>query len=464
MRNFRLKLTIYTLLGVLALSRPALAFNQDYLMPDYELERGDSMNLADIQRFLERKGTLGYQYFTDTDGITRTAAEIIWRVATGNRISPKFLLALMQREQSLVEDQLPTQGQFDWAMGYGVCDDCSTAETSVARFRGFGKQVSGAARQLREGYIPDILTNGKTSAGFGPGITKLVDGTPVTPANMATAILYTYTPHLHGNVNFASIWDRWFSKTHPDGTIVTADNRVFWFIQNSIRRRFASISALASRTDLDEVVPISSSDLEKYDEGKPIRFANYSLLRATDGGIFLLVDDARRPIISMKVFRTLGFNADELVDVTDEDLASYPEGEAITLESAYPQGGLLQDKISGGVYWVQDGVKYPIWSKEIMNINFGSHPITQISSEELTHYRTGEPIRFRDGTLVGAKGSPTVYVISNGERRPISSESVFNSYGWKWNNIVWTLDGAVNLHPLGEPVLLTGDLETATNP
>ena len=35
---------------------------------------------------------------------------------------------------------------------------------------------------------------GATQTGWGPGITKMVDGRPVTPVNKATAILYTYTP------------------------------------------------------------------------------------------------------------------------------------------------------------------------------------------------------------------------------------------------------------------------------
>lgn len=458
-------LTVYTLLVTLLWPRQTVfAVDPDYLMSDYELEQGTSMSLADIQRFLERKGTLGYRYMVDADGLTRTAAEILWRAATASNISPKFLLALMQREQSLVEDPNPTQGQLDWAMGYGACDGCSTADPSVARFRGFGKQVSGAARQVREGYLPDLDANGKTAAGFGPGITKTVDGERVTPANNATAILYSYTPHLHGNLNFATIWNRWFSKTHPDGTIVTTDNRVFWTIQDGSRRKFSSISALASRANIDDAIPISETDLETYDVGNPIRFPNYSLLKAPNGGIYLLVGESKRPIVSMPVFRTLGFTLDEVIDASLADLGTYSEGLPITLESAYPQGGLLQDKTTGGVYWVQDGVKSPIWSKEIMNVNFGSRPITPVSSQELDGFTTGAPVRFRDGTLVGATGSPAVYVISKGLRRPIPSESVFNTYGWRWSNIIWTLDGAVALHPLGEPVLEIGDVETAAIP
>ena len=220
------------------------------------------MSLADIHTFLMRRGALAFRYLADTDGVVKTPAEIIHRVAATWSISPKFLLTLLQREQSIVEDPAPTQGQFDWATGFAVCDSCSTDDPDVAAWRGFANQVEGAARQIRNRYLPDLAAKGVTVSGIGPGIPRVIDGVTVVPSNDATAVLYTYTPHLQGNLNFAKIWQRWFSLSHPDGTVVKrAAKPDVWLIQDGEKRRFASRSAFLTRfRDADVVV---ASDAER---------------------------------------------------------------------------------------------------------------------------------------------------------------------------------------------------------
>ncbi len=410
------------------------------------------MNLTQLQSFLMQKSSsLAYYYTPDVDGVTKTAAEIISRAATTYTISPKFLLTLLQREQSLVEAKRPTQGQYDWAAGFAVCDSCAKDDPDVVPWKGFAKQVEGAARQIRNRYLPDLERKGTTISGIGPGITKDIDGTPVTFANKATSVLYTYTPHLHGNSNFVKIWQRWFSLQYPDGSLVqVAGSKDIWRIADGEKRKFSSKTVFLSLFNEKDVLPISQADLDAYPEGTGMKFPNYSLLQNTAGDIYLLDGDTKRRIASMDVFRKLGFNPDETEDATDEDLAGYTDGPILSLDSAYPRGALIQDKKTGGVYWVQDGQRYPIWSKEILNARFPKKPITQASTDQLETYPGGAPVTFRDGQLIGAAGKPTVYVIEHGMRRPIADEATFRHFGWQMKNIIWTDEKAVNIHPLGD--------------
>jgi len=66
---------------------------------------------------------------------------------------------------------------------------------------------------------------------------------------------------------------------------------------------------------------------------------------------------------------------------------------------------------------------------------------------------TGDPVRLKDGTLVKA-GSPLVYVISNGSRRPILNEDAFLALGYRWNDIVTVDARTLELHPEGESLAL----------
>ncbi len=422
------------------------------LLSDHELVDSAAMSLTQLQSFLMQKSSsLAYYYAPDVDGVTKTAAEIISRAATTYTISPKFLLALLQREQSLVEAKRPTQGQYDWAAGFAVCDSCAKDDPDVIPWKGFAKQVEGAARQIRNRYLPDLETKGTTISGIGPGITKDIDGTPVTFANKATSVLYTYTPHLHGNINFVNIWQRWFSLHYPDGSLVqVAGSKDIWRIANGEKRKFSSKSVFLSLFSEKDILPISQADVDAYTEGTGMRFPNYSLLQSASGDLYLLDGDAKRKIASMDVFRKLGFNPDEIEEATEDDLVAYTDGPLLSLESSYPRGALLQDKKTGGVYWVQDGQRYPIWSKEILNTRFPKKPITQASTDQLAEYPSGAPVSFRDGQLIGATGKPTVYVIEHGMRRPIADETTFHHFGWQMKNIIWTDEKAVNIHPLGD--------------
>ncbi len=102
------------------------------------------------------------------------------------------------------------------------------------------------------------------------------------------------------------------------------------------------------------------------------------------------------------------------------------------------------------MFFVRNGVKQPIFSREILATNFPSPNLTKVSTNDLNQYPTGNPLLFPDGTLVAAHGSADVFVISDGLRRPIANELTFLTYGWSWNQIVWTNERSVLLQPLGD--------------
>lgn len=451
--NMKRLVVIATLFGILAPAMvPALAFDPNYIISDAEMTDEFSMDLNDIQRYLDR-GYLSTYKTVDIDGKTRSATEIIWRASQNYQLSPKFILGMLQREQSLVEDDSPSQTQLDWAMGYAVCDVCLMSDSGIQRWRGFAKQVNSASAQFREGYLADLEVNGKTSAGLAPGKETTIDSISVTPANNATAALYSYTPHLHGNQNLATIWDNYFTQDYPSGSLLQAKgDDVTYLIQYGVRRPITSKTALLSRFNPDDIIQVDASTILKYAEGPAIAFPNYSLLQSPKGTIYLIVDDTRRGIDSIETFNSIGFSTDELIAVTNDDLAAYSEGTPITAESIYPQGHLLQNKTSGGVYFVEDGIKHPLISKTLLDLNYKGWRIHPVDSETLDTYTTGDKVLLPDGTLVKSTDESAVYIISEGKRRPITSGEVFEAMGWKWENIIVTDQKMLELQPIGDPI------------
>lgn len=437
-------------------------FDPNYLISNQDLTDKDTMTLESIQYFLETQGgTLGRYTTTNHLGETKTAAEIIYDAAQAYIINPKFLLVLLQKEQSLLTNPNPSEYNYNWATGYAVCDSCDVNDPAVQQFKGFGKQVDRAAWRIRYYFAYPEKFN------FHPGESKNVDGQTVIPYNQATANLYNYTPHIHGNYNFWKLWSRWFAKIFPDGSLLQeAGQPGVWLIEAGKRRPFWSKTALISRYDTSKIVEVSRNDLNRYEIGPPIKFPNYSLLRDPGGSIYLLVNNNKKKIENMEVFRNIGYNPEEVIDVSYEEVGYYEDGRMITLKSIYPTGALLQDNVSGGVFYVEDGIKYPVRSREILQINFPNTHITQVSTDELKKYPTkGEGVKLFDGTLIKSETQPDVYVISNGSRRKIANEITFNQLGYKWYDIVTTTEKVLSIHPLGEELntLLPSDSTYASN-
>ncbi|HLD30814.1 MAG TPA: hypothetical protein VJB41_01260 [Patescibacteria group bacterium] len=458
--KFKKTLVVLILFGLLFANTPVLAdFDPNYIISDEDLLAYDSMSLSQIQQFLENKRSgLAWYSAIDTDGVNRPASEIIWRAAQTNRINPKVILVTLQKEQSLIQTTRPNQYQLDWATGYGVCDSCNVLDPTLQKYKGFAKQVDGTAGWKRW-YLDNatILSWLKQ-----PGQAYAIDTYTVIPANLATASFYTYTPHYHGNYNFWKIWGEWFGTIYPDGTVIKEiDGAGIWLLQRGQKRQFLTYSAFSSRYSPDKLVSVLKSDLDDYETGVPIKFSDFSVLKSPAGIIYLIVGDERRAFSSAEVFRVVGINPEEIIEVSQAEIDAYIEGKQISLESVYPLGSLLQNKTTGGVYLVENGLKKPIWGKEFLTLYYKDKKITAVSPEELDKYPTAEPIKFEDGELVVAPGSPTVYIISNGEKRAIPTEQVFNQLGYKWKNIIKTTDKILTLHPLGSPIYVgAGAVET----
>ena len=429
-------------------------FNQNYVISDLDLEDNNSMSLGRIQTFLESKSSYLSSFTTPVSDVIKTAANVIYDVAQRYIISPKFIITTLQKEQSLITDPDPSQDQLDWATGFGVCDSCSKTDPTIQKYKGFFNQLDNTGKRVRESYLSDLNSRGYTISGWGPGITKTTgDGYSVTPYNNATAVLYTYSPHVSSNLSFWNIWNRWFLKRYPDGSLLRVQGETgIWLIRNNKRNPFQSKAAFLFSYDYKKVIDVSKNDLEAYDYGTPIKFPDYSLLQAPSGGVYLLVNGAKRPIISKEVFKSIGFNPEELIPVTWSDLEAYPTGEKITMDSVYPTGILLQSKQSGGIYYVENGIKHSIFSKEILNSRFRRRKWTVAAQSEIDKYPSGEPVKFMDGELVTSPNSNGVYLISDGNRLPIPSKEIFDQMGFKWSNIIKTTDRALEIHPLGQRI------------
>ena len=168
------------------------AFDPNNLMDDDVFEDAYYMRESDLEDFLANTPYGTRSFLADYVVGGRTAANLIIDAATQYRINPIVLLTKLQVETSLIFKQgVPSQHTINRAMGCG-CPDNDPACTRAPR--GLQGQTKCAARLFRQ-YLVELKEKNRTVSGWRVGRGKAsVEETIVTPANRATAALYTYTP------------------------------------------------------------------------------------------------------------------------------------------------------------------------------------------------------------------------------------------------------------------------------
>ena len=438
-------------------------FNPQYIISDSEMFDYKGWTISDIQKFLEARGSYLANYQTeDLNGNMRTAAGIIYDSSQANQVNPKYLLVTLQKEQSLITDDSPAQKQLDWATGYAVCDSCDRLDPKVAKHKGFAKQVDDAAGIMRWYY-----DNKDTNSIIKKKDSILsIDDTEVTPQSWATAFLYTYTPHLHGNQNFWRIWQTWFTQNYPDGTLVKsndASSTDIWLLQNGTKRKFKNQAVLISRADPKFIITVPPSELDNYKTGADISLPNYSIIRTELGQYYLIDFDAIRPFDSESTVRKLGFQPDETIDVSSTDLVDYTLGPSITVSSTAPTGVIYQiTDLNNNFYLLKDNNFYPITDKNLLATNYKNIQIEKHIKKDLAAY----PVVYdtpdiKDGLLLKEPDSETTYVIEKGKKRQISDSDTFDAMGYKKENVIAVNVATMIGIPDGEKIFLNASLLNA---
>ena len=212
----------------------SVTFDPDIVISDANFRAAGSMTLAQVQSFLAaQSGVLGSYSTPNADGVVEPASQIIWEAAQAWKVSPKVILATLQKEQGLLTATAPTSYALDWAMGCGVPDSGSLQ----TKYQGFGKQVWYGADSLAV-----------DGAGWHAGITKKCGDGSVSPANVSTYSLYTYTPWIAGNQLFWTVYWRYFGD--PVGDVTPPATPAPWTV---------TLALSASQVDAGATVTYSGS-------------------------------------------------------------------------------------------------------------------------------------------------------------------------------------------------------------
>ncbi len=483
------------------------AFNPSLIIPDSAFaDVGTFGTAAGIQKFLELKNsalanttpdflaklkepdTLTKVALEDSEpNLTRlrTAAELIYDSGTKWGLNPQVLLVMLQKEQSLITGTFSSdsslQTALDRAVGFGCPDDQPCGNifigfyrqlfgsfdysgsrwlgTSASLIKSFNAQIDGvrvgrgpAVNSLNQTFGSPIIRTARK------GDTVIFDNTlggyegvtpqqTVTLGNFATTALYRYTPHVfNGNYNFWKFYTAWFK--YPNGTIVQkiADTAQY-VIDNGTKRLFSSFVASQRKLNLTNIITVSQTEFDSYLTEKPLTPLEGTLIKGDiDPTVYLVADSSVHPI-SGPVFAQRKLSFKKVITIQKAEVASYDQGSFVAPVS----GTLILGLTDPTVYIIDDGFKRPI-SADIFKVRkLSFRKLMKLSDAEITSIPIGPYLTPPEKTAFKTKTDSLVWWYQDNLKHTVSA-FVFKQRGIRNFPLLTLSDAEVTNIPTGNPL------------
>ncbi|GEM_PF-2316021 len=478
-------LVVTVIFGLLPLASQAngweSGFDPNNLMSDSYLAETGTMNVKDIQHFLETQPGVLKNYRSDyIDGRKLSAAEIFSEAANKFDMNPRALIALVEKEQRLLTDPNPSDKALNWATGFGPYGH--------TRYCGFGHQVYYAAKVVSPGGDYDTYQDHYKSFQVGKE-TSTLDGYRVKPVNRTTCKWYIYNPLVGSpKARFGANWLLWhllnvrykdsFARYQGNGQVAGANknsaSRFFYrdgtpvmtegvigvsVIKNGKRYGLEGRQALLTRYHPSEIVTIPRSEFDTYPYAGKIGLPDgIAVQRAKGGAVYIVSDGQLRGVPNLETLQKLGYSPANVIKISDAEANFHPVGPKVSAKKVPRLNGqLVQVAGESGVYQFRDNKLYPIWSSQIKNLGFEHVPVALVSKKEAKKYKEVEssPVPARDGSLLMTTEGPqagAVFVISGGHRYGFKSREVFDEAGYDFSNVVTVSRPVLEIHPPGRDI------------
>lgn len=436
-----------------AQAAPVVGFNAGRIIDDGIFTNNASMNVSQIQSFLNSKvascdtnGTLSaseygssltraqyaatrgwsappYICLKDYSENGTSAAQIIYNTSQQYLINPQVIIVLLQKEQGLVTDVWPLASQYRSATGYG-CPDTAACDTA---YYGFTNQVTWAAKMFRAvlnnsptWYSPYVLGNNdilwSPDGSCGSSVVNI--------QNRSTVALYDYTPYQpnqaaltagygqgdrcssHGNRNFYLYFTDWFGSTQfpqPLGASLyyQQSSGAIYLIDGSTKYYIPSWQVMTNyKLDAFPTMPVSDSVLNSLVDGGPLTNLVW------DNGSVYLVNDGVRYHVSPDMCTAWGlscFDDTKILALNSYFQTQYLKQGAALTNVAY---------IAGTLYKMSEGAKQPIANpKTLADIGLATTPVfvpTAVNAQQplgvlllsttgILQFSPNSPIYYYDG-------------------------------------------------------------------
>jgi hypothetical protein len=382
----------------------------------------------------------------------RTAAQLIWDASQSTGLNPQVILVTMEKEEGLIDQQFSSpqaeQTAIDHAMGFNCGDDVGCWNL----FPGFYYQLFGNLDSSGNRYLgaaKSLMKSFSTPGGRGPaysgsvsqvGQTIILDNTlgdydnipaqeNVTLADNATAALYRYTPHVfNGNYNFWNFFQEWF-KYQNGQLLALAGSGDTYIIEDGSKELVPSFVAQARGLDMSTKITISPNEFADYPTAAVYAPADNTVIQTPDGRTYVFINGVKHPA-SAFVIAQRGLSASSTLAVSPGDASLFADGSVLPPKD----GTIVRGQTQPAVYLVQNGEIEMYSSYTFAQNKIKNKQIVLVPDAEIATYTQNGFVPPKDGSLVEAKGSGTIYLVQDGLKHAVIAD-IFKNQGYRQSQV-----------------------------
>ncbi|MCK5475866.1 MAG: N-acetylmuramoyl-L-alanine amidase [Candidatus Pacebacteria bacterium] len=236
-------------------------------------------------------------------------------------------------------------------------------------------------------------------------------------------------------------------KYSPDDQLIRDNKGNVYLSESGKKRRFTS-------PKLFEYLNYKWEDIKDdqfvsfYLDGSDVIYPNKTLIKKEDSHqVYYIEDKMRRRITSLTLMKILGFNFDNVIVINNDEFDHFPEGRTMK----YPDGSLVRSVDVPSIYLIKDGKKKEFTSAVLFETaGYKWNDVIEIDTSEINQYPNDGRVLYPDGFLIRSKDAPEIYFLESGKRRKITSIALFENLGYKWNNVVLINPDEIKDYPIGK--------------
>jgi hypothetical protein len=484
---------------------PVVGFQAGRIIDDAVFTSKDSMNVSQIQNFLNSKVSACDTYGTQPSefgGGTRAqwgtahgypppytclkdysengigSAQIIYNIAQKYQINPQVLIVLLQKEQGLVTDTWPLSTQYKTATGYG-CPDTAPCDS---QYFGLTNQLDWSGKMFRAimngsptWYSPYVV--GTNYIQWSPN--AACGGSNVDILNRSTAALYDYTPYqpnqaalsnaygsgdscsAYGNRNFYSYFNDWFGPSivgqYMSPLFKGITSNIIYAVVGNTKYPLASPDVMdAYGLSREPVTLVSDDALSTYTTAQTVTTTLAKKQFDSSGTLYLFDDGKRYPVSIGDCMNNLDGSS---VSNSTWKIDCFNQGTTNTLPNSLVDNFTTQDinlpnviLNSGSAWKIEQGAKRRITDPAFIDILGGWGKVRWM--ENINASQPTGNLLIPSNSIVKFSGSDAIYLMTYTKLLPITSLEDY--YAWKLDKLpVYSLAADYNTPspiPVGTPL------------
>lgn len=276
--------------------------------------------------------------------------------------------------------------------------------TYTALFRAYRRTVIESAPFYADGFLAgtELLVNG-LRMGYRVAEYPTVLHSRVYGVSKAK-VIRTIKAHLTFQWQSLSPW-------RPYGLVIRGPDATLYLYEAGCKRAFGSIESFLSHGyQWQQVIQLSAEALATIPNGPAMSFRDGALVRGSAPTVYIIEHGVKRPIVSAPIFEALGYRWQNIMQVSDECLTAITDGMAVTVAQHHPDGTLLRGR-DQAIYLLKRGQRCLIPTERIFHSwGYEWEQVVQVSDQQLAQYPLGEAIEAQPTFLQSLRQQPSVFL------------------------------------------------------